>query len=135
MTEDAKPDWLTELQNSGFAKSIRETCDKLEDAPAEQSGDGWAGSIYGFCPVQGYGRIDNLFWYFRARHDDWRFEVYSKPTERELPGDAFMVWSAEAEYDGDASWMPYSDAWSIIKAGIETGRACNWATPSESKEP
>lgn len=109
-------------------KAIRDTCNKLEDMPAKQSGKGWKGRIESFCPVQGYGSVDKLFWYFRARHNDWQFEVYSKSCEDILPYD-YMVWSAQNRYAGDASWMPFSDAWKIIKACIDVGRAANWAMP------
>ena len=120
------------------AESINATCTEREDAPSERSGEGWEGSIGGFCPVQGQGTVDGLNWYFRARHDSWSFEVWR---EAFGPGGALppgpQLWWAQAEYDqddGDASWMRSSHAWQYIEASIATGRACGWAMPSESPD-
>jgi hypothetical protein len=119
--------------------SIRAACECAEDAPASREGEGWEGSIGGFCPVQGEGTVDGRFWYFRARHDDWSFEVFSvgwAPDEG-LPGDDKIVWSAEAEYEGEqpnAGWMKFSEAWDIIENCIAIGRKTGWAMPSPSTE-
>lgn len=120
-----------------MAKAIRENCARSENAPPEREGEGWKGRLEGFCPVQGYGTVDGLTWYFRARYDSWSFEVWREPfwndgyTER-LP-DATAMWSAEAEYEGGefaASWMPFADAWALIESCIATGRESGWAMPS-----
>jgi hypothetical protein len=131
-------DWLTELQNSDFAKAIRAQCDEQEDADWERSGDGWKGSIGGSCPLQGHGSVGNLFWYFRARHDEWRFEVYPTTCAGALPPDETMVWSAEAEYEGDApnaGWMKYSEAWALIEECIATGHKVGWSMPGADRPP
>lgn len=130
--------WLEALRNSDFGKAIRQQCDEAEDVPAERSGDGWKGSIYGFCPVQGHGSVDNLFWYFRSRHEEWRLEVYRTSCDAELPPDEQIVWSASGEYEGDqpnAGWMKFSEAWDIIEESIALGRETGWAMPSPSPGP
>lgn len=115
--------------------ALRKNSAAATDAPPERSGDGWKGTIGGFCPVQGHGDVDGLNWYFRARGESWSFEVWREPFGEygALP-EPDALWMAEAEYgegDYDASWMPYSHAWQFIEASIATGRACNWVTPSE----
>lgn len=120
------------------ADALNATCAELEDAPAERSGEGWSGAIGGFCPVQGLGTVDGLHWYFRARWESWRFEVWREPfgPHGSLPASEPM-WRAEAEYDqgdGDASWMRRSHAWQYIEASIETGRACGWSMPADSEK-
>lgn len=120
-------DWLEDLRNSDFAKELRARVAELEDAPAERSGAGWQGAVYGFCPVQGHGTVDGLSWYFRARHDEWRFEVWREPfgPYGHLPaGDP--IWKVETDYDGDASWMPISVAWALIEQCIAMGREQAW---------
>jgi hypothetical protein len=118
-----------------LAKSVRENCARSENAETSREGENWQGIIEGFCPVQGWGNVDGLNWYFRARYDAWSFDVWNVPFEegRHLP-QAEPVWSANAEWgDGgefDASWMPYSEAWKIIEACIETGREAGWSMPS-----
>lgn len=97
-------------------RSIREACDKAEDAPSDRQGEGWAGRIGGFCPVQGNGSVGNYFWYFRARHDAWSFEIYSESCEGDLPATG-PIWFVDGEYD-DASWMPFSEAWKRIEESI-----------------
>lgn len=115
---------LDDLRNSDFAKAIRKQCEEAEDAPADRSGEGWAGIIGGFCPVQGHGHVDGRFWYFRARYDEWRFEVYSEPCDADLPGDDKLVWSREDEYLGptSAGWMRFSEAWRFIEQSIDAFR-------------
>lgn len=124
--------------NGPLATHIRAECDKAEDAPPTRDGDGWRGRIEGFCPVQGYGEVDGLTWYFRARHDAWSFEVWREPFQPDgrLP-EPNAMWMAEAEYgegDHDASWMPFSHAWQYIEASIATGRACGWSMPNGSAD-
>jgi len=116
--------------------AIRENSAKAKDAPTMREGPGWAGMIEGFCPVQGFGNVDGLNWYFRARHDAWSFEVWREPfgIDGALP-DGDPIWSADGEYgDGehDASWMPFSVAWQYIEASIATGRETGWSMPNES---
>lgn len=132
-------DWLEALRNSALGKAIRDACDAKEDAPAHREGDGWSGTVGGFCPVQGEGTVDGLSWYFRARHDDWSFEAWRAPfgPDGSLPSGP-PIWSASAEYtdgDGDASWMPFSHAWRYIEECIAVGREARWQMPSEKAGP
>lgn len=94
----------------------------LENADADQSGEGWKGTVNGFCPVQGDGTVGGFWWYFRARWDDWSFDVFSaKPEWDGTAYDAF-VWGTAGEYD-NASWMPYADAWKLIKEQLSAFQA------------
>lgn len=109
------------------AKSIRASVDECEDAPAARAGEGWDGRVDGFCPVQGLGHVDGFSWYFRARWEEWRFEVYDAPFRcgeggRRLP-DADPFFEVGGDADGDASWMPFSEAWRHIEASIAAFRA------------
>ena len=96
--------------------------DDLEDAPDTKDGQGWAGTIYGFCPVQGHGKLDDVYWYFRARWDDWTFDVYSAPCDDELPDQDKFLGYFDGSY-ANASWMKYSDAWRIIEDQITAWRS------------
>lgn len=109
------------------AKSILASVDECEDATAVRAGDGWDGEIFGFCPVQGLGHVDGFSWYFRARWEEWRFEVYDAPFRcdgggRRLP-DADPFFEVGGDADGDASWMPFSEAWRHIESSIVAFRA------------
>lgn len=110
--------WVQAMQ-----RILAPALERLEDAPAERVEDGWQGQLYGACPVQGQGDVDGFHWYFRARHDAWSFEVYSTPFEADggLPPDHTRVWDVEGEA-GDASWMPYSEAWQRIAESITSFR-------------
>jgi hypothetical protein len=80
----------------------------------------------GVCPVQGYGTVGGLPFYFRARHEYWCFCVAKTPD-----GDPISVWSErdgfyrEADWgDGQfaASWMPVAEAERIIRECAEQHR-------------
>jgi hypothetical protein len=70
--------------------------------------------IYGNAPVQGFGTVIGREFYFRARHDGWRFEVADHkgdwPSDARADGDAFY---REGRYD-NASYMPFDKAMRII---------------------
>ncbi len=130
-----EPNWLDELRNSDFGKAIRAQCDEQEDVDGQREGPDWKGSIYGACPLQGHGTVDDRFWYFRSRSDEWRFEVYTKPCDDALPGDDALVWDRYGSYMGDAhnaGWMKYSEGWTIIEMHIAAYRASTSA-PSQEK--
>lgn len=116
-----------------LATSVRENAAIAEDAPFERTGEGWEGRIGGFCPVQGDGTVDGKTWYFRARHDEWSFEVWDESLgpEGRLPTSEPRWWvvSPYGEGDHDASWMPFSHAWRFIDESIAAGRAQNWTLP------
>ena len=102
---------LLELQ-----KSVQANVEASVDAPYEDSGDNWVGYIYGHCPVQGEGTItvndQTLTWYFRARHDNWSFEV----DENNDQSSHYVFYKGEYH---NASWMKYSHAWQIIQSCID----------------
>lgn len=81
--------------------------------------------VYGNCPVQGSGVVDGHAWYFRARHEGWRFAVSDTDDE----DDAVVVgwskdvgglsgWRIERPWMvGDefaAGWMPDRHALKLI---------------------
>ncbi|MGN6151724.1 MAG: hypothetical protein ACTHOH_06885 [Lysobacteraceae bacterium] len=95
----------------------------------ERSGEGWHGILGGQAPVQGWGRVDGLPWYFRARGDTWSFEIAEDPglDEENLPdvGDAVAGWAAWERWGKwpDASAMAADTAWSIVEACIARFRS------------
>lgn len=99
-----------------------------------RQGDGWSGLIRGYMPVQAWGAVDGLGWFFRARWETWGFEVYERPfTERgglpELP-DMKPIWQTDGEYGENgsmaASHMPHEEAWNLIEESIRLGRDRAW---------
>ena len=115
-----------------FSDAIRPSIERntalATDAEAERSGEGWSGSIFGFCPVQGEGHIDGLPWYFRARGEHWSFSVAATPDGDPVDAlfDRGRGWSTTGEAEGTeafaGSWMPYSEAWRHIEASIVAWR-------------
>lgn len=63
--------------------------------------------ISGYCPVQAFGIIEGDVFYFRARHDSWRIEIYNEKYENEI------IFEDNGEY-AVASWMPLEVALKII---------------------
>lgn len=95
---------------------------------AKESGEGWAGEVYGFFPTQGKGTVDGLNWYYRSRGGEWRFAV-----AYDAEADAADVgWD-----DGPSGWITgnedadepdhVADAWRRIREAIKTFR--------ETREP
>lgn len=101
-----------------------------EDAPANIIGDDWSGHLSGTCPVQGFGTVQEREWYFRARHETWRFEIYKIDSDPPgLPHDTDVIWTASDEYNGsgaNAGWMRYSEAWTIIENCIKSAKEQNF---------
>ena len=70
--------------------------------------------IYGYAPVQGFGKVIDRDIYFRARHDGWSFDIADN--KGDLPSDGF------ADPDGfyregafeNASYMPIEKAMRLI---------------------
>jgi hypothetical protein len=82
--------------------------------------------IYGKCPVQAFGTVLGRDLYFRARHQDWSFDVAD--CQGNLPSDGYQAsdgFYREGKYP-DAGWMPLRDAVKIIAkclrefTGVET---------------
>jgi hypothetical protein len=71
--------------------------------------------IYGNCPVQAFGTILGRELYFRARHDEWSFEVAD--CAGNLPSDGFRDsdgFYREGDYP-NAGWIPLRKAVAIIE--------------------
>lgn len=98
------------------SNALDEVLSALEDAPSTRSGDRWTGTLSGFAPVQGRGTVDGYKWYFRSRHNVWRFEV-SDVAESE------MVIFILRDNDTHNGMMPFSVAWRIIEESIAAWRA------------
>ena len=78
--------------------------------------------------MQGFGVVDGRGWYFRARWEEWGFKVYDAPLLMDQWGyerlpDSGPEWSVYGESDGDASWMPFSEAWGHIETSIAAWRS------------
>lgn len=92
-----------------------------ENGPyAEASGDMWEGRLQGWVPVQGYGTIDGLPWYFRARGNSWSMSIAETPDSDpiDVRWNKASGWYYEDDYGDiifEAGWMPYKVAWGFIK--------------------
>ena len=66
-------------------------------------------NISGNCPVQAFGHISDIadHFYFRARHDNWSFEVYDGDNKSEI------IYVINGGYI-NSSWMPIDVALRII---------------------
>ena len=72
-------------------------------------------SISGNCPVQAEGKIGNLPFYFRARHDGWQFYIAAKPDGDPLSDDPKDIEHSETGPYGlthEAGWMP---TWHVLR--------------------
>ena len=88
-------------------------------------------------PVQGYGTVDGLNWYFRARWNAWSFEVWREPfgPKGQLP-DPDSLWGTGGDYGTEpcaASHMPLTEAWERVEQSIAKGRAANWVMPERDE--
>jgi hypothetical protein len=70
--------------------------------------------VAGCSPVQGYGKVLDRELYFRARHDEWSFDVADDAGR--FPSDGFRgpgTFFRAGPYP-NASWMPHAEAVKII---------------------
>jgi hypothetical protein len=94
------------------------------DTPWSKSekGDGYEGTVRGFCPTQGEGTVDGLPWYYRSRHGGFYFVVAGR-----ADADPIDVRHGDAPgfcREGDADeWEPVADAWATIRRLIDEFRA------------
>jgi hypothetical protein len=99
----------------------------------DRSGDGWHGSIGGYCPLHGYGVVDGHTWYFRARGRRWGFGVAAEPGNEARHEDMAIEaaidvpdagWSCGEQWGTwpDAGYMPLETAWVFIEASIQRWR-------------
>lgn len=89
--------------------------------------------VHGVCPVQGFGTVRGRDLYFRARHDEWSFDVADHAGN--LPSDGFRKsdgFYREAPYP-EASWMPHRKAVEIIERCLReyTRERAEPGTPAE----
>lgn len=73
--------------------------------------------IYGSSPVQAYGTVAGRDLYFRARHNDWEFEIANE--RGELPTDVGdrNGFVRRGKVKG-ASDLPYAEAAALIEACV-----------------
>ena len=94
-----------------------------------RAGEGWSGTIDGFDPVEGLGRIDGHSWYFWARPRYWTFSIAEDPavSPAQLPAleSALVGWSCEEGWgEGPADdHFPHDDAmWARIERAFAAFR-------------
>jgi hypothetical protein len=95
--------------------AVKANTDAQNDAPFDDAGDGWKGSIFGACPLQGEGEVDGHAWYFKARRQSWTFEVRD---HRVAAGKDWQTGGNYGEGPYDAGWMKHSHAWVLIRESI-----------------
>ncbi len=98
-----------------------------DDEIFEKSGDGWSGSIGGWCPVQGFGLVDGHTWYFRARGSHWEMgiagesgdgpEFEDKAVGATLGDTGWFTQEPWGKWP-DAGYMPTKTAWGFIEQSI-----------------
>lgn len=90
-----------------------ETRHKLETMPNFTLGE-----LAGYVPVQGQGDLDGLYWYFRARGSEWRFQVGGNENQTQAP----VWWHGEEWRNDDAGYMTDQEAVTCILQSIERFR-------------
>lgn len=68
--------------------------------------------INGIAPVQAVGTIANRDLYFRARHEEWTFDISNEAGQ--LPSDGFEGGFFKKGRFKNAGYMPYIEAEKII---------------------
>lgn len=120
------------FQTSGMP----EVLDAQEDAPWDQSGDGWTGGMTcGACPVQIEGEVDGMRFYFRARHGEWSMGFATTPERAIRCRHGFVEtgeWTREGD-DTEEGFMKHSEAWRIVRESIEQWRAWRAENQGEVK--
>jgi hypothetical protein len=70
--------------------------------------------VWGNCPIQAFGTVRGRDLYFRARHEQWSFDVADAAGN--MPSDGFRDsdgFYREGDYP-NAGWMPLDEAVKII---------------------
>lgn len=77
--------------------------------------------VYGVAPVQGFGRVGEHCWYFRARGWSWSLDV--GPEDERIAGfvdEEVAVWSVWGDWGverpGMAGWIPEPVAVRLVEA-------------------
>jgi hypothetical protein len=76
------------------------------------------GELWGFAPVQALGTINGREFYFRARHNDWTFEIADSATSA-LPSDGGRSGFVRSGAFSNASFMSHDVAESLIVTCVE----------------
>lgn len=111
---------FTPEQREKIRSNLSKTSTKLE-------GDGMDIDIGGACPVQGYGHVNGLPVYFRARGENWSFSIAALADADPVDvswGNADGWWF-EGEYGSgfDAGWMVAEHSTAIIRACVKAWTA------------
>jgi hypothetical protein len=79
--------------------------------------------VWGYCPVQGFGRVLGREFYFRARDKGWSFDVEDSagnfPSDGYRDSDGFYREGKHA----DADWMPHREVVALIEHCLREYRA------------
>lgn len=80
--------------------------------------------VHGNCPVQAFGTVLDRDLYFRARHEEWSFDIAN--SDEHLPSDGYR--NSDGFYrEGkhpNASWMPLDCAVQIIEKCLREFTQC-----------
>ena len=74
--------------------------------------------IYGDAPVQAIGTVFGRTVYFRARHDEWSFEVADEADNLPSDGQAGPTGFFKTANYAKASYMPLTEALKIVEEGL-----------------
>lgn len=104
----------------------------------KHDGDGWRIDVGGACPVQGYGNVDGLPVYFRARGEGWAFRVAASADGNPVLVDMGERGYIASGYYGDwpdAGWMQRPHSRAIVVACVAAFRAARAAgrAPSDAE--
>lgn len=90
--------------------------------------------IGGYCPVQGFGAVGDLCWYFRARGERWELRVGQEDPDLNGYVDV-AVWTANGFWGEayDAGWMPHATAMGLVWEGLRRYLAGekDWQAPDD----
>jgi hypothetical protein len=72
----------------------------------------------GAALVQAEGRVGNKWWYFRSRHEHYRFSVADTLMEA-IGGEGFNITKPFGTQESEASWMELDTAAEIISECLD----------------
>ena len=103
-----------------FGPAIEALCNRIEDAPAEMSGDGWSGEVTCVvCPVQIDGTVDGARFYFRERGGSITIGIAA--TKEDAVG---CRWGRAPGWTrADDGEVTHSQAWAYVERWIAEWRA------------
>jgi hypothetical protein len=80
---------------------------------------GLTGELWGAAPVQALGAVNGREFYFRARHNEWTFEI-ARDSGSALPSDGGPPGFLRSARFPNASFMPLSTAEALIVECVES---------------